>query len=211
VFGGLYSGIFTVTEAASVAAVLSLLFALARGRLNWALLWQGLRESAAATGMIYVMIMGALIFTYFLNLGRVPEALVQAIADMNVPPLVIIFVLLVAYLALGAIFDEISAMLITLPLVLPVIQKLGATMMPGVSPEMVAVWWGIVNVVIIELGMIIPPIGIIVFILHGLAPQIAMRTIYRGVTPFIVADLLLLAVLTLFPAIALWLPRVLPS
>jgi tripartite ATP-independent transporter DctM subunit len=211
VFGGLYSGIFTVTEAASVAAVLSLLFALARGRLNWALLWQGLRESAAATGMIYVMIMGALIFTYFLNLGRVPEALVQAIADMNVPPLVIVFVLLVAYLALGAIFDEISAMLITLPLVLPVIQKLGTTMMPGVSPEMVAVWWGIVNVVIIELGMIIPPIGIIVFILHGLAPQVAMRTIYRGVTPFIIADLLLLAVLTLFPAIALWLPRMLPS
>lgn len=211
VFGGLYSGIFTVTEAASVAAVLSLLFALARGRLNWTLVWQGLRESAAATGMIYVMIMGALIFTYFLNLGRVPEALVQGIADMNLPPLIIIFVMLVAYLALGAVFDEISAMLITLPLVLPVIQKLGLTMMPGTSPEMIAVWWGIINVVIIELGMIIPPIGIIVFILHGLAPQIAMRTIYRGVTPFIVADLLLLAVMTVFPAIALWLPRVLPS
>jgi tripartite ATP-independent transporter DctM subunit len=211
VFGGLYSGIFTVTEAASVAAVLSLLFALARGRLNWTLVWQGLRESAAATGMIYVMIMGALIFTYFLNLGRVPEALVQGIAEMNLPPLIIIFVMLVAYLALGAVFDEISAMLITLPLVLPVIQKLGLTMMPGTSPEMIAVWWGIINVVIIELGMIIPPIGIIVFILHGLAPQIAMRTIYRGVTPFIVADLLLLAVMTVFPAIALWLPRVLPS
>jgi TRAP-type C4-dicarboxylate transport system permease large subunit len=130
---------------------------------------------------------------------------------MDLPPLVIVFVLLAAYLALGAIFDEISAMLITLPLVLPVIQKLGATMLPGVSPEMIAVWWGIINVVIIELGMIIPPIGIIVFILHGLAPQIAMRTIYRGVTPFIVADLLLLAMLTLFPAIALWLPRVLPG
>ncbi len=211
VFGGLYSGIFTVTEAASVAAVLSLLFALARGRLNWPLLWRGLRESAAATGMIYVMIMGALIFTYFLNLGRVPEALVSAIAEMNLPPLVVVSVLLAVYLALGAIFDEISAMLITLPLVLPVIQKLGATMLPGVSPEMVAVWWGIINVVIIELGMIVPPIGIIVFILHGLAPQIAMRTIYRGVVPFILADLLLLAVLTLFPAIALWLPRVLPN
>lgn len=211
VFGGLYSGIFTVTEAASVAAVLSLLFALARGRLNWTLLWQGLRESASATGMIYVMIMGALIFTYFLNLARVPEALVASIAAMDVPPLVIIFVLLGAYLALGAIFDEISAMLITLPLVLPVVQNLGKTLMPEVSIEMVAVWWGIINVVIIELGMIIPPIGIIVFILHGLAPQIAMRTIYRGVTPFIVADLLLLAVLTLLPGIALWLPRIWPA
>jgi C4-dicarboxylate transporter, DctM subunit len=211
VFGGLYSGVFTVTEAASVAAVLSLLFALARRRLNWATLWQGLRESAAATGMIYVMIMGALIFTYFLNLGRVPEAFVGWIAHLDLPPLAIVTALLVAYLILGAVFDEISAMLITLSLVLPVIQKLGLVMMPDTSPEMVAVWWGIINVVIIELGMIIPPIGIIVFILHGLAPQIAIRTIYRGVTPFIVADLVLLGLLTLFPAISLWLPRILPS
>ena len=102
-------------------------------------------------------------------------------------------------------------MLITLPLVLPVIQKLSLTMMPGVSSDMVSVWWGIINVVIIELGMIIPPIGIIVFILHGLAPKISIRTIYRGVTPFIVADLLLLGLLTLFPAVSLWLPRILPS
>src|SRR5205814_9567496 len=105
VFGGLYSGIFTVTEAASVAAVLSLLFALARGRLDWTRLWQGLRESAAATGMIYVMIMGALIFTYFLNLGRVPEAFVAWIAHLNMAPLAIIGALLVAYLILGAVFD----------------------------------------------------------------------------------------------------------
>jgi tripartite ATP-independent transporter DctM subunit len=211
VFGGLYSGVFTVTEAASVAAVLSLLFALARRRLNWDMLWQGLRESAAATGMIYVMIMGALIFTYFLNLGRVPEAFVGWIAHLDMPPLAIVAALLFAYLVLGAVFDEISAMLITLPLVLPVIQKLGLSMMPGTSPEMVAVWWGIINVVIIELGMIVPPIGIIVFILHGLAPQIPIRTIYRGVTPFIIADLILLALLTLFPTISTWLPAVLPS
>ncbi len=211
VFGGLYSGVFTVTEAASVAAVLSLLFALVRRRLNWTSLWQGLRESAATTGMIYVMIIGALIFTYFLNLGRVPEAFVGWIAHLDMPPLAIVAALLFAYLVLGAVFDEISAMLITLPLVLPVIQKLGVTMMPGVPPEMVAVWWGIINVVIIELGMIIPPIGIIVFILHGLAPNIPIRTIYRGVTPFIIADLVLLGLLTLFPEISLWLPKLLPG
>jgi tripartite ATP-independent transporter DctM subunit len=211
VFGGLYSGIFTVTEAASVAAVLSLLFALARGRLDWNTLFRGLRESAAATGMIYVMIMGALIFTYFLNLGRVPEAFVTWISHLDMPPLAIIGALLVAYLILGAVFDEISAMLITLPLVLPVVQKLAQTMIPDMTPEMVAVWWGIINVVIIELGMIIPPIGIIVFILHGLAPQIAIRTIYRGVMPFIMADLVLLALLTLFPWITLWLPQILPG
>ena len=104
--------------------------------------------------------------------------------------------MLVAYLILGAVFDEISAMLITIPFVLPVIVKL------GYDP----VWWGIINVVVIELGMIIPPIGVIVFLLHGLAPDIPMRTIYRGVAPFIVADLLLLALLAVFPAISLGLP-----
>ena len=104
--------------------------------------------------------------------------------------------MLVAYLILGAVFDEISAMLITIPFVLPVIVKL------GYDP----VWWGIINVVVIELGMIIPPIGVIVFLLHGLAPDIPMRTIYRGVAPFIAADLLLLALLAVFPAISLWLP-----
>ena len=92
-------------------------------------------------------------------------------------------------------------MLITLPFVLPVIVKL------GYDP----VWWGIINVVVIELGMIIPPIGVIVFLLHGLAREIPMRTIYRGVTPFIIADLVLLAVLASFPPVALWLPRALAS
>jgi len=199
VFGGLYSGVFTVNEAASVAAVLSFLFALARGRLTWSKLVQGLRESASATAMLYVILIGAFVFSYFITLARIPEALVRAIEGLPLPPLAIIFVLLAGYLVLGAVFDEISAMLITLPFVLPVIVKL------GYDP----VWWGIINVVVIELGMIIPPIGVIVFLLHGLARDIPMRTIYRGVAPFIAADLVLLAVLAAFPAIALWLPRAL--
>jgi len=194
VFGGLYSGIFTVNEAASVAAVLSFVFAALRGRMNWDNLVQGLRESAGATAMLYIILIGAFVFTYFITLAKIPEALVLAIEGLPLSPLSIIFLLLVAYLILGAIFDEISAMLITLPFVLPVIVKL------GYDP----VWWGIINVVVIELGMIIPPIGVIVFLLHGLAPDIPMRTIYRGVTPFIFADLLLLALLTLFPSLALW-------
>jgi len=194
VFGGLYSGIFTVNEAASVAAVLSFVFAVLRGRMNWENLVQGLRESAGATAMLYIILIGAFVFTYFITLAKIPEALVLAIEGLSFSPLAIIFLLLVAYLVLGAVFDEISAMLITLPFVLPVIVKL------GYDP----VWWGIINVVVIELGMIIPPIGVIVFVLHGLAPDIPMRTIYRGVTPFIFADLLLLALLTLFPSLALW-------
>lgn len=196
VFVGLYSGVFTVNEAASVAAVLSLVFALARGRLNWGALWSGMRETASATAMIYIIIIGATVFSYFITLARVPEALIDLVAASGFPPLAIIFLLLVAYLFLGAVFDEIAAMLITLPFVLPIILQLGYDV----------VWWGVINVVIIELGMIIPPIGIIVFILHGLAPTISLSTIYRGVAPFIAADIALLMLLTLFPGIVMWLP-----
>lgn len=199
VFGGLYSGVFTVNEAASVAAVLSLLFAVLRGRMSREALWEGLRESAGATAMIYIIIIGASVFTYHITLARVPEALIGFVGGLQVSPLLIVCTLLLAYLVLGAVFDEISAMLITLPFVLPIIEKLGYD----------AIWWGILNVVVIELGMIIPPIGIIVFVLHGLAPKISLGTIYRGVTPFIIADLVLLALLTVFPEISLWLPRTL--
>jgi tripartite ATP-independent transporter DctM subunit len=199
VFGGLYSGIFTVNEATSVAAVLSFLFALVRGRLTWRSLVEGLRESASATAMLYVILIGAFVFSYFITLAKIPEALVQGIEGLPLAPTAIIFLLLAGYLVLGAVFDEISAMLITLPFVLPVIVKLGYD----------AVWWGIINVVVIELGMIIPPIGVIVFLLHGVSRDIPIRTIYRGVAPFIAADLLLLALLTVFPAIALWLPKLL--
>jgi TRAP-type C4-dicarboxylate transport system permease large subunit len=158
-----------------------------------------MKESAAATAMIYIIIIGASIFTYYMTLAKVPEALIGFIGGLQISPLSIVFFLLIAYLILGAVFDEIAAMLITLPFVLPIIEKL------GYDP----VWWGIINVVVIELGMIIPPIGIIVFILHGLAPQISLATIYRGVLPFIIADLVLLALLTVFPEIALALPRAL--
>jgi C4-dicarboxylate transporter DctM subunit len=199
VFAGIYSGVFTVNEAASVAAVLSFLFALVRRRLTWASLLTGLREAASATAMLYVILIGAFVFSYFITVARIPEALVHAIEGLQLPPLAIVALILVAYLVLGAVFDEISAMLITLPFILPVIVKLGYD----------AVWWGILNVVVIELGMITPPIGVIVFLLHGLAPQIPMATIYRGVTPFIIADLVLLALLTVFSDISHWLPKLL--
>ena len=201
VFGGLYSGIFTVSEAASVAAVLSFMCAILRRRVTWSSFFSGLREAASATGMLYIILIGAFVFSYFVTIARIPEALVQTIDALSLPPLGIVALILLAYLVLGAVFDEISAMLITLPFILPVIVKLGYD----------AVWWGVLNVVVIELGMIIPPIGVIVFLLHGLAPQISIGTIYRGVIPFIIADLALLAILAAFPVISLWLPAFLAA
>jgi TRAP-type C4-dicarboxylate transport system permease large subunit len=125
--------------------------------------------------------------------------MVSAIGESGVPGPLVIALLLVMFIILGAVFDEVAALVITMPFVLPLVKSL------GYDP----VWWGIINVVVCELGMIVPPIGINVFLIHGLAGNIALGAIYRGVAPFIAADGLRLALLAAFPAITLWLPAVL--
>ena len=122
--------------------------------------------------------------------------MIKAITGTGLSIPVILFLLMLMYLVLGAVFDEVAAMVITLPFVLPLIMSW------GFDP----VWWGIINVVIIELGMLIPPIGMNVFVIHGLAPQVPLTAIYRGVTPYIVSNLLRLAILLSFPLLCLWLP-----
>jgi tripartite ATP-independent transporter DctM subunit len=198
VFAGLYSGVFTVSEAASAAAILSLVFAILRRRLTWESLIRGMYEAAVVTAMLYIILMAAPIFTYFVNLVRVPEALVHWIGSHTFPPLMVIAVLLVVYICLGTFFEEMSSILITLPLVLPIVVGL------GYDP----LWWGIVCMVQVELALIHPPMGIIVFLLNAVAPDIPMSTIYRGVVPFLIADFTVLILLTLFPRLVLWLPSV---
>lgn len=193
VLGGIYGGVVTVDEAAALGAGLALLFAAVRRRLTWRSFWNALVESAAATAMIYVIIFGASVFTYFITVANVPSALTGWVTSLDVPPLAIIFVLLLMYIVLGAVFDTISAMLITLPFVLPIVEGL------GYDP----IWWGIINVVVVELGMITPPIGMNVFILHSLAPNIGITRIFAGVMPFVFSDLARLLVLTLFPFLTL--------
>jgi C4-dicarboxylate transporter, DctM subunit len=199
VFVGIYSGIFTVNEAASAAAILALLFALARRRISWSTLVHGMYEAASVTAMLYLILMAAPIFTYFINLARVPEALVQWIQGHHFPPLGVIFTLTAVYILLGTFFEEMSSILITLPLILPIIVSL------GYDP----LWWGVICLIQVEMALIHPPMGIIVFLLHGIAPKISMSTIYRGVVPFLIADFGVLIILILLPGIVLWLPRAL--
>ena len=196
VFVGIYSGIFTVNEAASAAAVLALLFALARKRISWKTLIHGMYETASVTAMLYLILMAAPIFTYFINLAHVPETLVKWIDGHHFPPLGVIFTLTVVYILLGTFFEEMSSILITLPLVLPIVVSL------GYDP----LWWGVICLIQVEMALIHPPMGIIVFLLHAIAPKIPMSTIYRGVVPFLMADFTVLIILILLPAIVLWLP-----
>jgi len=199
VSGGIYTGVFTVSEAAAVGVVMALVFTAVRGRITGKVLWDVLGDTAANTGMIYVIIIGASIFTYFLSLSQMPGALVDLIQGWGLPPLLVIAILTIMYLVLGSIFDTIAAMVITLPFVFPLVTEL------GFDP----IWFGVYNVMVIEIGMITPPIGINVFVLHGMARDIPLGTIFRGITPFLIADLVRLVILVLFPVIALWLPKAL--
>ena len=199
VFLGIYSGVFTVNEAASAAAILALLFALARRRLTWEGLVRGMYEAGSVTAMLYLILMAAPIFTYFINLAHVPDALVHWIDGHHFPPLGVIFTLTAVYILLGTFFDEMSSILITLPLILPIIVNLGYD----------ALWWGVICLIQVEMALIHPPMGIIVFLLHAIAPKISMGTIYRGVVPFLLADFAVLIILILLPGIVLWLPHAL--
>lgn len=195
---GIYGGVFTVNEAAALGAGLAFAFALARRKVNRGTLWQVAKETATNTGLLYLIIMGASIFSSFIAASRAPEMLVGQITALSLHPLLVILVLLIMYLILGCIFDSLAALVITLPFVMPLVLGM------GYHP----VWWGIIMVIIIELGLITPPIGVNVFVLYGIAETIPMRTIFKGIVPFFFAEIVCVAMLVLFPDLVLWLPRI---
>jgi tripartite ATP-independent transporter DctM subunit len=198
VVGGIYGGVFTVNEAAAFGAIITLVFAFFRGRLAKKVFWNALTGTAITTAMIYVIIIGANTITYFITLTHMPDTVVGSISNLQLPSGAVIFLLLVVYLVLGSIFDTIAAMLITLPFVLPLVESLGYN----------AVWWGIVNVVVIEIGLITPPIGLNVFVLQGVAREFPLNVIFRGIFPFLIADIFRLAFIVVFPILILWLPSI---
>ena len=194
----IYGGIFTVNEAASLGAGLAFAFTVARGKLNWQSLWQVTRETATNTGLLYLIIAGASIFSSFIAASKAPEVLVSQITALSLPNLAVILVLMVVYLILGCIFDSLAALVITLPFVMPLVIGM------GYHP----VWWGIIMVIAIEVGLITPPIGVNVFVLYGIAETIPLKTIFEGIVPFFFAELISIGILILFPELVLWLPRV---
>lgn len=196
VMGGIYSGIFTVNEGASVGLVLVLLSALYRRVLTKESISETMRAAIGSIALLYIIMIGANIYTYFITLSHMPQALVEWVTGMALPPMMVIYVLVLMYMVLGAIFDALAGMLLTLPFVFPLVTGL------GFDP----IWWGIVNVMVIEIGMITPPVGINVFVLKGLRKDIPLSTIFRGIVPFLIANLIALVLVISFPEICLWLP-----
>ncbi|MBP01679.1 MAG: C4-dicarboxylate ABC transporter permease, partial [Rhodospirillaceae bacterium] len=156
-----------------------------------------LKETAASTALIYVVIIGASIFSYAITLSTLPQIIIESIESWGLQPLLIIFMLEIMYIILGSIFDTVAAMVITIPFVFPLITGM------GYDP----IWWGIINVVVMEMGMITPPIGLNVFVMHGMTKNVPLTTIYKGIGPFLVSDIVRLIILTLFPILTLWLPK----
>lgn len=198
VIGGMALGVFTATEAAAVGAAVAFFFAWQRHSLTRAGLRAVLSGTASTAAMIYVLIIGASLFGYFAAVTQAPQALVEAVQTSGLPIWAAVAVLIAMFLVAGAVFDEVAAMVIAMPFVLPLIKSW------GFDP----IWWGVINVVIIELGMLMPPLGMNVFVVHGIAPQVGLGNIYRGVMPYIASNLLRLALLLTFPALCLWLPQV---
>jgi C4-dicarboxylate transporter DctM subunit len=199
VIGGMYGGWFTPTEGAGVGAFGGFVFALARRTLTWRILWEVLVESALTTAMLFTILIGASIFSSFVNFTTMPTDLQNFVIQFRVEPIMVIIVICVIYVVLGTAMEELSMMLLTVPIFFPLIQSL------GFDP----VWFGILIVCVIEIGMISPPVGMNVFVLSSVLPDVSTNQIWKGVTPFIYADLVRLAILIAFPMIALILPQLL--
>lgn len=197
VVGGIYAGVFTATEAGAVGGGFAFLFALARGRLKGDAFWRVMGDVARNTALIYMLLFGAVAFSFFIGVTQLPQVLVDFIQAENLPPLVVVCLLLIIYLLLGFFMDPITTLFITVPVVMPLIASL------GYDP----VWWGILTIAAVEVGLIHPPFGLNAFIIKGVAgDDVTIGTIFRGIVPFLAADFVKLSLLVLFPIIALWLP-----
>jgi tripartite ATP-independent transporter DctM subunit len=199
VIGGMYGGWFTPTEAAGVGAFGGFLFALLRGTLTWAGLRDVLVESARTTAMLFTIVIGAQIFSGFVNFTTLPSDLQTFVQLFEVHPIMVIIVICLIYVVLGCAMESLSMMLLTVPIFFPLVQSL------GFDP----VWFGILIVCVIEISLITPPVGMNVFVLSSVLPDVPTGQIWKGVTPFVFADVVRLAILIAFPVIALFLPQLL--
>ncbi|HZF75465.1 MAG TPA: TRAP transporter large permease [Acetobacteraceae bacterium] len=205
VVGGIYAGVFTPTESAAIGVAATLLVGLARRTLNPRLVRDSLFATAETTAMIFAILLGAEVFNAFLALSQAPDLLAFWITDQDFPPYGVLVLLLLAYVVLGAVMDELAMILLTLPVFFPVVTALDF----GLTAEETAIWFGILVLVVVGIGLTAPPIGLNVFVVSGLARDVPMARIYRGVLPFLVSDLVRLGLLVAFPALSLWLVQAL--
>jgi C4-dicarboxylate transporter DctM subunit len=196
VMGGIYLGVFTPTEAAGVGAFGAFFIALVKRKLTFTTLIQCLRQTGNTTAMIFLIIIGANIFSTFLGLAQIPMGLADFISGLALPRFVILAGILLVYILLGCVMDCYAIMILTVPIIFPLIQAM----------QFDPIWFGVLMVIVLEVGLITPPVGLNVFVLKAAAPEVPLAVIFRGILPFLAAAVVAIVLLTMFPQIALLLP-----
>lgn len=196
VLGGIYGGLFTATEGAGFGAAGAFLFALARRRLTWAILFQVLVESARTTAMLFTLLIAATIFANFVNFTTMPNDLKEWITHLGLSPVMIITAMMLIYIVLGTVMEELTMVLLTIPLFFPIVTAL------GFDP----VWFGVLIVMIVQIGLISPPVGMNLFVINTLLPKVGLAKIFNGCWPFVMVMVGVLGLLIAFPQLSLWLP-----
>jgi C4-dicarboxylate transporter, DctM subunit len=196
VLGGIYGGLFTATEGAGFGAAGAFLFALARRRLTWAILFQVLVESARTTAMLFTLLIAATIFANFVNFTTMPNDLKEWITHLGLSPVLIITAMMFIYILLGTVMEELTMVLLTIPLFFPIVTAL------GFDP----LWFGVLIVMIVQIGLISPPVGMNLFVINTLLPKVGLNNIFKGCWPFVLTMIFVLGLLIAFPQLSLWLP-----
>jgi tripartite ATP-independent transporter DctM subunit len=216
VIGGIYFGFYNPTPAAAVGVFLVMLFGLLQRNLALGDMIEALKETAATSGMIYLILLGAELLKIFMSRIGLPQETAAWIAGSGLEPMTVMLLILLALIALGCLMDSMSMMLLVIPFFWPVLMELNGGMYQGadgagygMSTEDLKIWFGILALIVVELGLITPPVGMNVFVISALAKDTPMIQTFKGVAPFFGAELVRVAILVSFPALTLWLPRVL--
>ncbi len=201
VFGGIYGGVFSPTEGAAVGAILTLLAGLAKGELSGKGIKNALVATAETSAMVFMIFLGADMMNAALTLTQMPAFVAQWVSSLQVPPLMIVACILLLYIILGCVMDELSMLLLTIPVIFPAVMALPLF---GLAPEAKAIWFGILVLMTVGIGMLAPPVGLNVYVVNNLAKDVPMSETYKGVMPFLVWDVIRLGLMLFFPAITLF-------
>jgi C4-dicarboxylate transporter DctM subunit len=199
VIGGIYLGIFTPTEGAAIGAAGTGLIALFRGGLGWRSLLDAVLQTAVATGMIFFIVLGAAVFNTFLAFSQLPQATAQWVVESGFSPWTVLTLVLLCYLAFGCVMDSLSMILLTIPIFFPMVAVLDF----GLGPEEFAIWFGILVLIVVEVGLITPPVGMNLYVINSMAERVPMGATFRGALPFVTSDIVRVIILAAFPGITL--------
>ena len=203
VFGGIYGGVFTPTEGAAVGAAATFVAALLKREINWTGFKQCFYATAESSAMIFMIFLGADLMNSALALTQVPAQLSSVVQGWGLPPLMVVSAILLFYVVLGAVMDELSMILLTIPIFFPIVMGLDF----GMAEESVAIWFGIMVLMTVGFGLLAPPVGLNVYVVNAMAKDVPIAESYRGVMPFLISDTLRTLLLLFFPAISLWLVK----